>query len=101
LKVDAVGDGRGELSSLRGPLAAPAAPVDRNAVEDQWQLGDGPIQSVTGPSEHRALSAVDKVNVFSRKCGAGDVTRTRDLLITNQLLYQLSYAGLGVENNRF
>src|SRR6516165_6385341 len=25
--------------------------------------------------------------------GAGDVTRTRDLLITNQLLYQLSYAG--------
>ena len=24
--------------------------------------------------------------------GAGDGTRTRDLLITNQLLYQLSYA---------
>jgi hypothetical protein len=29
-----------------------------------------------------------------RKNGAGDGTRTRDLLITNQLLYQLSYAGL-------
>ena len=28
-----------------------------------------------------------------RKFGAGDGTRTRDLLITNQLLYQLSYAG--------
>ena len=27
------------------------------------------------------------------KDGAGDGTRTRDLLITNQLLYQLSYAG--------
>ena len=26
--------------------------------------------------------------------GAGDGTRTRDLLITNQLLYQLSYTGL-------
>jgi hypothetical protein len=26
--------------------------------------------------------------------GAGDVNRTHDLLITNQLLYQLSYAGL-------
>ena len=25
--------------------------------------------------------------------GAGDGTRTRDLLITSQLLYQLSYAG--------
>ena len=30
--------------------------------------------------------------------GAGDGTRTRDLLITNQLLYQLSYAGLSDEN---
>jgi hypothetical protein len=29
-----------------------------------------------------------------RKTGAGDGTRTRDLLITNQLLYQLSYAGV-------
>ncbi len=27
-----------------------------------------------------------------RKNGAGDGTRTRDRLITNQLLYQLSYA---------
>ena len=35
------------------------------------------------------------------KLGAGDVTRTRDLLITNQLLYQLSYAGQRGENNRF
>ena len=30
---------------------------------------------------------------MSRENGAGDGTRTRDLLITNQLLYQLSYAG--------
>ena len=29
--------------------------------------------------------------------GAGDRTRTDDLLITNQLLYQLSYAGLTLE----
>ena len=27
--------------------------------------------------------------------GAGNVTRTRDLLITNQLLYQLSYSSEG------
>ena len=27
------------------------------------------------------------------ECGAGTRTRTEDLLITNQLLYQLSYAG--------
>ena len=28
------------------------------------------------------------------KCGAGSRIRTDDLLITNQLLYQLSYAGI-------
>src|SRR5687768_1474516 len=32
--------------------------------------------------------------VHEEKFGAGDRTRTDDLLITNQLLYQLSYAGL-------
>jgi hypothetical protein len=32
---------------------------------------------------------------FTRNSGAGDRTRTDDLLITNQLLYQLSYAGTG------
>ena len=30
---------------------------------------------------------------FLWKSGAGTRTRTEDLLITNQLLYQLSYAG--------
>ena len=29
-------------------------------------------------------------------CGANDVTRTHDLLITNQLLYQLSYISLSL-----
>ncbi len=31
---------------------------------------------------------------MDQKSGAGDGTRTRNLLITNQLLYQLSYTGL-------
>ncbi len=30
---------------------------------------------------------------MSEKNGAGTKSRTRDLLITNQLLYQLSYTG--------
>jgi hypothetical protein len=33
--------------------------------------------------------------------GAGTRSRTRDLLITNQLLYQLSYAGISVVLLRF
>ena len=32
----------------------------------------------------------EEISIF--QVGAGDGTRTRDLLITNQLLYQLSYA---------
>ena len=35
-----------------------------------------------------------------RDFGAGEWTRTIDLLITNQLLYQLSYTGLGRNPNR-
>ena len=30
--------------------------------------------------------------------GAGNVTRTHDLLITNQLLYQLSYTSLSLDS---
>ena len=37
---------------------------------------------------------------FPEKIGAGEWTRTIDLLITNQLLYQLSYTGLGRDPNR-
>ena len=32
------------------------------------------------------------INIYS---GAGKRSRTPDLMITNQLLYQLSYAGVG------
>jgi hypothetical protein len=34
-----------------------------------------------------------EVDEFTNDIGAGARTRTEDLLITNQLLYQLSYAG--------
>ena len=34
------------------------------------------------------------------KTGAGDGTRTRDLLITSQLLYQLSYTGVNGDPER-
>ncbi len=33
--------------------------------------------------------------VLTSKVGAGNVTRTHDLLITNQLLYRLSYTSMG------
>ncbi len=37
----------------------------------------------------------------SRNCGAGRGTRTHDLLITNQLLYQLSYTSMPYQRRLF
>ncbi len=36
-----------------------------------------------------------KLRYTSINCGANEGTRTPDLLITNQLLYQLSHIGIG------
>ena len=47
------------------------------------------LQSV--PFGHSGTLPYIKVRETLTFFGAGDGTRTRDLLITNQLLYQLSY----------
>ena len=49
-----------------------------------------------------ALESAHMLGVAFVRCGAGDWTRTHNLLITNQLLCQLSYTGvwcLGAESN--
>ena len=51
---------------------------------------EGPVR---GSDTCRCGADVWKYGVVSRNSGAGAQTRTEDLLITNQLLYQLSYAG--------
>ena len=45
----------------------------------------------------RDSSAAPFARAEGEKSGAGERTRTADLLITNQLLYQLSYAGNPLE----
>ncbi len=45
--------------------------------------------------EVNASGRVGNYPVLKQKNGADDRIRTGDLLITNQLLYQLSYVGLG------
>ena len=57
----------------RGWIRTIEADSNRFTVCPLWPLGN--------PPKYFAL----------KKSGAGDGTRTRDLLITNQLLYQLSY----------
>ncbi len=42
---------------------------------------------------HASGRLMSRFEVFFRLDGAGTRNRTQDLLITNQLLYQLSYAG--------
>ena len=52
---------------------------------------------------HLAALESAHIFIFLFRCGAGDWTRTHNLLITNQLLCQLSYTGilwcLGAESN--
>ena len=59
---------------------------------------DDALISIPGASGEDAPEPLRSNGRIVGKTGAGDVTRTRDLLITNQLLYQLSYAGLGGGN---
>ena len=40
------------------------------------------------------LAALESAHIKLFCCGAGDWTRTHNLLITNQLLCQLSYTGM-------
>ncbi len=47
----------------------------------------------SSPVGHLGISPLEKLE-YSRKKKAGNGTRTRNLLITNQLLYQLSYASI-------
>lgn len=46
------------------------------------------------PGERCTLSGVRATRGMQKIAGAGDRNRTCDPLITNQTLYQLSYAGL-------
>jgi hypothetical protein len=51
------------------------------------------------PNLHSVPAGLKVSSAFGRD-SADDGIRTRDLLITNQLLYQLSYIGVSVENSR-
>ena len=45
--------------------------------------------------QHKWRVGVEQIAMSALEHGAGDRNRTDDLLITNQLLYQLSYTGKG------
>ena len=53
-------------------------------ADDAWRAHKGGENRARPPATRRSL----------RFEGAGNRARTDDLLITNQLLYQLSYAGV-------
>ena len=73
------------------------APASREATDASNATGIG-ICTLYAPyaseaSRGRTRRAPVSIWRIRRKSGAGERTRTADLLITNQLLYQLSYAG--------
>ena len=50
---------------------------------------------------HPETDKPSETGVSKGLCGAATRSRTRDLMITNQLLYQLSYSGVvGAQNNQ-
>ena len=51
--------------------------------------------TVAGRSDGRRTDVSDQLGTAGDIDGAGTRSRTRDLLITSQLLYQLSYTGKG------
>ncbi len=51
------------------------------------------VQRASAPVPSRACSVLSERTVLVQVDGASDGTRTHDLLITNQGLYQLSYTG--------
>ena len=80
-----------ETNDPRAQMISPTAKVsDRVSSRDVLQARSCD-PGVTQTTEHGA--ARNEVLVFVKVFGAGEWTRTIDLLITNQLLYQLSYAG--------
>lgn len=55
--------------------------------------GEGFEPSKAKPADLQS-APVDRLGTPPKLLGAGSRSRTHDLLITSQLLYQLSYAGL-------
>jgi hypothetical protein len=72
----------------RGGFEPPKAYADRFTVCSLWPLGN---LSRSFLIDNKGFFMLAKSHLSS---GAGDGTRTRNLLITNQLLYLLSYASV-------
>lgn len=79
------------LQGMSIVLARRFLTVDRETVGEIFRI------HTKKNSRHEKTAKTQSSNRFFAR--AGNVTRTRDLLITNQLLYQLSYSGTSI--NKF
>ena len=103
VKMDIL-DGRDRCRRTTQPAFWPAARVRRTSVLPQAKprrRGGSAAPSIEIPKGGAALRAAEPTKKDICKadvlfCGANDVTRTHDLLITNQLLYRLSYISLSL-----
>ena len=85
-----LGNGAGTKITPGVPPFAPAGP---SSLRSTFKFV--PDQFVERVRIYRIYIASVDWGLFFKLNGAGTKIRTRDLLITNQLLYQLSYTGTG------
>ena len=65
------------------------------------RTGFEPVKSETTDLQSAPFGQLGYLSTIYYFIGAGDGTRTRNLLITSQLLCQLSYAGIFVSDNTY
>ena len=85
------GDHDRNVPALRRPFSRVASRHTREGLPGSPKDGDRAVRVSVRVSN--GLSAECRIAFLPVNIGAGERTRTADLLITNQLLYQLSYAG--------
>ena len=80
-----------ELPTSSLPRKCSTTELPRHVLPSWWGEKDSNLRRLQ-PSDLQS-DPVDRLGI-SPPAGAGNGTRTRNLLITNQLLYQLSYASI-------
>ncbi len=80
-------------AGVKVPCLTDLATPQRKMVEE---TGFEPVKALPADLQSAPFG---QLGYSSKRCyGAGDGTRTRNLLITSQLLCQLSYAGKGYQS---
>ena len=85
------------LNSFLGEFKSPQPRRSSQNIFSKFTL----FSKIKNPQQLGTVGAQPTISELLRFSGANDVTRTHDLLITNQLLYRLSYISLSIHDMVF